>query len=104
MDSEGDMVFMVKPQFEVGKERVGKGGVVRDAKLRSQAVTAVAEAAAGIGWGAQGVSTSQLPGPSGNIEYFLWLRLSSESIGATEIECEVARTDRLGVLDEKVVP
>ena len=65
---------MVKPQFEVGKDRVGKGGVVRDPELRAEAVAAVAERAAGLGWGARAVARSPLPGPSGNVEFFLWLR------------------------------
>ena len=65
---------MVKPQFEVGKDRVGKGGVVRDPALRAEAVRAVAAAAAALGWGARAVATSPLPGPSGNVEFFLWLR------------------------------
>lgn len=69
-----DLVLMVKPQFEVGKQRVGKGGVVRDPVLRAEAVTSVADAAAGLGWGVAGVTASPLPGPSGNVEYFLWLR------------------------------
>ena len=65
---------MVKPQFEVGKDRVGKGGVVRDLDLRAEAVTAVADGGRRRGWGAQAVTTSPLPGPSGNVEFFLWLR------------------------------
>jgi 23S rRNA (cytidine1920-2'-O)/16S rRNA (cytidine1409-2'-O)-methyltransferase len=71
---EGDVVPMVKPQFEVGRERVGKGGVVRDPSLRAAAVLDVAAAAHGLGLGVAGVTVSPLPGPSGNIEYFLWLR------------------------------
>ena len=73
-DADGDLALMVKPQFEVGKDRVGKGGVVRDPALRAEAVAAVAERAAGLGWGARAVATSPLPGPSGNVEFFLWLR------------------------------
>jgi 23S rRNA (cytidine1920-2'-O)/16S rRNA (cytidine1409-2'-O)-methyltransferase len=71
---EGDVVPMVKPQFEVGRAGVGKGGVVRDPELRARAVLDVAEAAQGLGLGVAGVTVSPLPGPSGNIEYFLWLR------------------------------
>src|SRR5512142_3584400 len=71
---DGDLVPMVKPQFEVGRGRVGSGGVVRDATLRADAVLAVAEAAAGCGLGVAGVAVSPLPGPSGNVEFFLWLR------------------------------
>ena len=50
--ADGDLVLMVKPQFEVGKDRVGKGGVVRDPALRAEAVADVAAAAAARGWGA----------------------------------------------------
>ncbi|WP_017593648.1 TlyA family RNA methyltransferase [Nocardiopsis potens] len=70
---DADFALMVKPQFEVGKERVGAGGVVREPELRAEAVRSVAGAAAGLGLGAKGVAASPLPGPSGNVEYFLWL-------------------------------
>jgi 23S rRNA (cytidine1920-2'-O)/16S rRNA (cytidine1409-2'-O)-methyltransferase len=78
---EADFVLMVKPQFEVGKEQVG-GGVVRDPELRRSAITSVAEAAAGLGLGVAGISASPLPGPSGNVEYFLWLRRGAEPLDA----------------------
>lgn len=74
----GDVVPMVKPQFEVGKERVGSGGVVRDPALRVEAVTDVARAARAHGLRTVGVVASPLPGPSGNVEYFLWLRRSAD--------------------------
>jgi 23S rRNA (cytidine1920-2'-O)/16S rRNA (cytidine1409-2'-O)-methyltransferase len=70
---DADFVVMVKPQFEVGKDQIG-GGVVRDPALRAAAVGTVAQAAADLGLGVVGVSASPLPGPSGNVEYFLWLR------------------------------
>jgi 23S rRNA (cytidine1920-2'-O)/16S rRNA (cytidine1409-2'-O)-methyltransferase len=73
-DPRGDLLPMVKPQFEVGRARVGPGGVVRDAALRASAVLDVAAAAAVHGLGVAGVVASSLPGPSGNVEYFLWLR------------------------------
>jgi len=69
-----ELVLMVKPQFEVGRERLGTGGVVRDPGLRAEAVLTVARAAAGLGLGVRGVVASPLPGPSGNVEYFLRLR------------------------------
>jgi len=72
--ADGDLLPMVKPQFEVGKQRLGAGGVVREPQLRAEAVTAVAAAAAALGWHAAGVCRSPLPGPSGNVEFFLWLR------------------------------
>jgi len=68
-----DFVLMVKPQFEVGKDRIGDG-VVRDQDLRHAAVLGVVESAASLGMVPWGVSASPLPGPSGNVEYFLWLR------------------------------
>ena len=71
---DADLVPMVKPQFEVGKERLGSGGVVRDPRLRAQAVLDVLASAAELGLHAQGVVASPLPGPSGNVEYFAWLR------------------------------
>jgi len=71
---EADFVLLVKPQFEVGKGRVGAGGVVRDTTDRSAAIEKVAGAAAGLGLGVRGITASPLPGPAGNVEYFLWLR------------------------------
>ncbi|MCP2098413.1 23S rRNA (cytidine1920-2'-O)/16S rRNA (cytidine1409-2'-O)-methyltransferase [Actinosynnema pretiosum] len=74
LDEEGDLLPMVKPQFEVGKERLGSGGVVRDPELRAAAVLEVVEAASGLGLRLHGVVASPLPGPSGNVEFFAWLR------------------------------
>ena len=99
---DGDLALMVKPQFEVGKDRVGRGGVVRDPDLRVEAVTNVAAAAAERGWGARSVTTSPLPGPSGNIEYFVWLRRGVPTVDATRIHDEVRRTADLGASGEKV--
>src|SRR6202050_1853912 len=69
-----DFALMVKPQFEVGRGRVGPGGVVRAPQDRADAVRTVATAAASLGLGVLGVTASPLPGPSGNVEYFVWLR------------------------------
>jgi 23S rRNA (cytidine1920-2'-O)/16S rRNA (cytidine1409-2'-O)-methyltransferase len=82
---DGDLAMMVKPQFEVGKDRVGKGGVVREPALRAEAVAAVAARAASLGWGARAVARSPLPGPSGNVEFFLWLRRGPAGIGEDDI-------------------
>jgi 23S rRNA (cytidine1920-2'-O)/16S rRNA (cytidine1409-2'-O)-methyltransferase len=68
-----DALAMVKPQFEVGRERVGRGGVVRDADDRRTALAAVAEAAIGCGAAVLGFAPSGLPGPKGNRETFVWL-------------------------------
>ena len=69
-----DLLPMVKPQFEAGKEAVGSGGVVRDPEYRVAAVSSVAELAAEHGFGVRAVVASPLSGPSGNVEYFAWLR------------------------------
>jgi 23S rRNA (cytidine1920-2'-O)/16S rRNA (cytidine1409-2'-O)-methyltransferase len=103
-DPGGDLALMVKPQFEVGKDRVGKGGVVRDPALRAEAVLSVAAAGERRAWGAQAVTTSPLPGPSGNIEYFLWLRRGEPRVGPAEIEAAVRANLGLSVADEKVDP
>ncbi len=102
--SDGELALMVKPQFEVGRERVGKGGVVRDLGLRAEAVTAIADLAAARGWGAVAVTVSPLPGPSGNVEFFLLLRHGPAAIGADDITAEVQRAASLGVAGERVVP
>ncbi len=99
---DGDWALMVKPQFEVGKDRVGRGGVVRDAGLRAEAVAAVVAAAAERGWGARAVTTSPLPGPSGNIEYFLWLRRGAVAVADSDIRAEVERTAGWGAAGERV--
>jgi 23S rRNA (cytidine1920-2'-O)/16S rRNA (cytidine1409-2'-O)-methyltransferase len=76
-----DLLLMVKPQFEVGRGRLGAGGVVRDPRLRADTVQAVAEAAIGQHLQVHGAVASPLPGPSGNVEYFLWLTKPPQSAG-----------------------
>ena len=87
---DGDLVPMVKPQFEVGRERVGAGGVVREPELRAHAVRDVAAAAAGLGFGVAGVERSPLPGPSGNVEFFLWLRRDAGALDEEALRSIVA--------------
>jgi 23S rRNA (cytidine1920-2'-O)/16S rRNA (cytidine1409-2'-O)-methyltransferase len=82
---DGDLALMVKPQFEVGKDRIPKGGVVRDPELRAETVSQVAARASLLGWGARAVARSPLPGPSGNVEFFLWLRRGPAEIGDEDI-------------------
>jgi 23S rRNA (cytidine1920-2'-O)/16S rRNA (cytidine1409-2'-O)-methyltransferase len=69
----GTLVALVKPQFEVGKERVGKGGVVRDEAARSEAIEAVVASARALGFELRAQADSVLEGPSGNREHFVWL-------------------------------
>jgi 23S rRNA (cytidine1920-2'-O)/16S rRNA (cytidine1409-2'-O)-methyltransferase len=86
----GDLALMVKPQFEVGKERVGSGGVVRDPSLRAEAVLDVAAAGAELGLGVAGVAASPLPGPSGNVEFFLWFRRDAPPADDARVRAVVA--------------
>jgi 23S rRNA (cytidine1920-2'-O)/16S rRNA (cytidine1409-2'-O)-methyltransferase len=87
---EADFVLLVKPQFEVGKGLVGAGGVVREPGLREQAVASVAAAAAGLGLGVSGLAASPLPGPAGNVEYFLWLRRGAPELDPDELRRNIA--------------
>jgi len=87
---DADFVLLVKPQFEVGKDRVGSGGVVRDPELRREAVAAVAAAAGAQGLGVAGVVASPLPGPTGNVEYFLWLRRGAPPLREDQLQRAVA--------------
>ncbi len=95
---DGDLVLMVKPQFEVGRERLGKGGVVREPELRAEAVRGVATKAYELGWGTREATPSPLPGPAGNVEYFLWLRRGLSPL----TEAASARLVASGPTGEKV--
>lgn len=89
---DADIVPMVKPQFEVGKDRVGAGGVVSDPALRAEAVLAVAHRAAELQWHTVAVTASPLPGPSGNVEFFLRFRAETdEPLVGEDLERAVAR-------------
>jgi 23S rRNA (cytidine1920-2'-O)/16S rRNA (cytidine1409-2'-O)-methyltransferase len=88
---DADFLIMVKPQFEVGREKLGAGGVVRDPQLRRSAVLEVAKSAHELGLGTLGVVASPLPGPSGNVEYFLWLRRGAAMIAESEIDDAIAK-------------
>lgn len=82
---DGDLVVMVKPQFEVGRGNVGPGGVVRDPELRTEAALGVAAVAVGLGLGVAGVAPSLLPGPSGNRELFLWLHRGAPAVDRARV-------------------
>ncbi|MEG4058709.1 MULTISPECIES: TlyA family RNA methyltransferase [unclassified Microcoleus] len=73
-----EAVLLVKPQFEVGRERVGKKGVVRDSATQADAIFQVWKAATALGWQQRGLTWSPLLGPAGNIEYLLWLGIDRE--------------------------
>lgn len=87
--SEGaDLLPMVKPQFEVGKERLGHGGVVRQPALRREVTLDIARFAQTLGLSTRGVVASPLPGPSGNVEYFVWLTKDGGASAPPEDELE----------------
>ena len=79
--ADGTLVPMVKPQFEVGRERLGSGGVVRDPALRLAALTEVTAVARTLGLVLRGAVASPLPGPSGNVEFFLLLGRTGTDAG-----------------------
>ena len=93
-----EAVLLVKPQFEVGRSRVGKGGVVRDPKAHADAITAVIAAASSLQWEPAGLLGSPITGPAGNHEYLLWLVEAGAAAGerpawdAQQIPAVVATT------------
>jgi len=87
---DGDLVLLVKPQFEAGREAVGRGGVVRDPAARAAAVRGVAEAGAALGLGMAGVCPSPLPGPAGNLELFLHLRAGAPPLDEADVLAALA--------------
>ena len=79
---EGDSIegiFLIKPQFEVGKDKVSKGGVVRNPKFHTEAIESVIYAAKNFQWNIKNLIASPLVGPAGNHEYLAWMCLKSES-------------------------
>ncbi|TDE25215.1 TlyA family RNA methyltransferase [Nonomuraea mesophila] len=91
-----DLVMLVKPQFEVGKDRVGAGGVVRDPVLRASAVRDAAAKAQDLGLTVRGVTASPLPGPSGNVEYLLWLGKGEGEPPVADLDAEIQRAVQEG--------
>ncbi len=91
-----EVVLLVKPQFEVGREKIGKKGVVRDAKDQAIAIFQVNEAAERLGWQYQGLTWSDTVGPAGNIEYLLWLNSVEKSLSWPSLNelCEVTKEAR----------
>ncbi len=88
---DGHLLLMVKPQFEVGRTRLGSSGVVNSVALREEAVDRVAAAAGTLGAGVLAVVPSTLPGPAGNREYFLWLRPAAAGTDVAQAGAEDVR-------------
>jgi len=85
-----DLLALVKPQFELGPERVGRGGVVRDAEARRDALRAVAASASEAGLVVRGFASSGLPGPKGNLETFIWCSRTGERV---DVEAAIAEVE-----------
>ncbi|MBF2077198.1 MAG: TlyA family RNA methyltransferase [Synechococcales cyanobacterium T60_A2020_003] len=79
LQSPREVILLVKPQFEVGRDKIGKKGVVRDSKDQAGAIAQVLQAAESLGWQYAGLTWSPLLGPAGNIEYLLWLRMDTDT-------------------------
>jgi 23S rRNA (cytidine1920-2'-O)/16S rRNA (cytidine1409-2'-O)-methyltransferase len=88
-----DALVMVKPQFEVGRERLGKGGVVRDPELRREAIASVAACAQSLGAAVLGFAPSGLPGPAGNRETFAWLAEGGRPRAVGDVAGALAEVD-----------
>lgn len=92
----GQMILMVKPQFEAGREVVSAThGVIKDPEVRAQAIEKVAETALSLGWVISGVAASPLPGPKGNVEYFLWLTHTFVDTALPSLENRQQLADRI---------
>ncbi len=87
-----DCLALIKPQFEAGRERVGKGGVVRESRWRRQALIDVGEAARALGASVLGYASSGLPGPKGNLETFIWLAEAARG-GLEDLEAAAAELE-----------
>ncbi len=75
-----ELLLLVKPQFEVGRQAIGKNGVVRDLSAQAGAISGVLTAAQALGWNYRGLTWSPLVGPAGNIEYLLWLNTNGDEL------------------------
>jgi 23S rRNA (cytidine1920-2'-O)/16S rRNA (cytidine1409-2'-O)-methyltransferase len=97
---EGFVVALIKPQFEAGKENVGKKGVVRDAKVHEDVIKNVINFAKGEGFGIAGLDFSPIKGPEGNIEYLLHLtKGDDDAVSEAYVDELVSRSH--GDLDKK---
>jgi 23S rRNA (cytidine1920-2'-O)/16S rRNA (cytidine1409-2'-O)-methyltransferase len=92
VEPTGDLVLLVKPQFEVGRERLGKGGIVRSADNRAMVIEEVVAAARTIGLSVKAVRGSPIRGSTGNVEYLLWLTPRPEQGLTTAQVTELAAT------------
>ena len=99
LSDEGEVIALIKPQFEAGKERVGKNGVVRDPEVHKDVIQRVLSAAAGAGFVTAGLTFSPVKGPKGNIEYLLYLKLEGAALPLEETFVHDVVAEAHSVLD-----
>jgi 23S rRNA (cytidine1920-2'-O)/16S rRNA (cytidine1409-2'-O)-methyltransferase len=99
LTDKGEIVCLIKPQFEAGREKVGKKGVVRDRKVHEEVIHMVMDFAKSIGFVLCNLEFSPIKGPEGNIEYLLHLSKDTERAGG-EIDVEAVVTASHGTLDK----
>jgi 23S rRNA (cytidine1920-2'-O)/16S rRNA (cytidine1409-2'-O)-methyltransferase len=85
LDPEGEIVALVKPQFEVGRGKVGRGGIVRDESLHREVLSRVAAFVRNHSWGVLGIARSAVAGAEGNVEFFLHVAPGRDGLAAEEI-------------------
>jgi len=95
LQSPREIVLLVKPQFEVGKGRVGKKGVVRDPGDQAEAIFRVGGTARTLGWQYRGLTGSPIQGPAGNIEYLLWLSDGGQSLPSLDAIAKITQSTQL---------
>lgn len=97
---DGEMVCLIKPQFEAGREKVGKKGVVRDAKVHLEVIETVMENARGLGFFILNLEYSPIKGPEGNIEYLVHIKKSETGGIAENVDAQAVVTAAHGELDK----
>jgi len=90
LQPSSDLVLLIKPQFEAGREEVGKGGVVREPKIHKRVLTDVLTSISHIGFDILGLTTSPIKGPAGNTEFLTWIHFGDHLIPSLEIESLIA--------------
>jgi 23S rRNA (cytidine1920-2'-O)/16S rRNA (cytidine1409-2'-O)-methyltransferase len=91
--------LLVKPQFEVGRDRIGKKGVVRDTDDQAETIEDVITCAIGLGWHYHGLTWSPITGPAGNIEFLLWLKDDEGQVVPTRDELRQLTKDARSAID-----
>ncbi len=90
LQSSADLILLIKPQFEAGRDEVGKGGVVRDSKTHKRVLTDILTALKQLGFDIRGLTTSPIKGPAGNTEFLTWINFDSSKESSPDIATMIA--------------